>query len=132
MHRMTLKLSLLVALITVIVVGVYIRQPTRPTEDESRFIQACNNLNGKELTFENIKLFNGACAYLSDDGGVGIERCTDRHVRQYIQEKKEGKFIPYGDGSFAIWQKDDLNNVWICKITAFEPVIKAASEYYTD
>ena len=54
------------------------------------------------------------------------------HMQQYVQEKKADKFIPYGDGSFAISQRNDLNDVWICKIIAFEPVIKASTEYYTD
>ncbi len=108
-------------------------QYSRPTTtDELAFIQACDSLNGKSLTFENIAPLNGACAYQGADGGVGIESCTEDHVQQYIQSKKEKKFIPYGDGSFAVWQKDDLNDVWICKITDFEPIIITKAEYYSD
>lgn len=78
--NLKLILPLVLLFVPILVLAVYLRRPVQPTQEEQAFLQACNDLTGKHLTFETIKPLKGACAYLSSDGGVGIEPCTEHHV----------------------------------------------------
>ena len=49
------------------------------------FVQACRQLNGKELTYSNINSLHGNC-YLTCDQNmscVTVGKCEEKHLRQY-------------------------------------------------
>lgn len=53
------------------------------------FIQACRQLNGKELTYDNIKSLNGNCYKKCEPNGqcISIGKCEEKHIQQYIKLK---------------------------------------------
>lgn len=115
-----------------------------PSDAGANFVKACADLNGQNLTLENIKKLNGKIyvSYLDKNGtrNVGLESVRENYIDQYFKniETKEmiyekNPHIAIHNGSFDV-SRENLDNDWRCNIKADQQthVIRTTSYFQPD
>ena len=82
----------------------------QPPKTDSRFIQACSELNGKEFTYQNISNLHGRCY----DSGL-VRACTEKDIANYLNEFKSGKLEGKDYTKFDI-SEGGLDATWRCAL----------------
>ncbi len=85
-----------------------------PSDSQSKFVEACAELNGKELKIENIKKLGGRCHSGS------LQACTSENIT-----KLKDDIDPF----FVIYHKKDKDNTWSCRVDNDGNKIKAVPYY---
>ena len=73
-----------------------------PSNKQSEFVRACSELNGKELSSQNVHNLGGWCFV-----GGGLNLCADENIRRVKNNT---------DPFFNVYQKKQYESTWICAI----------------
>ncbi len=132
-----MKKKALVSLIFFLIAGYFmgvfrinlLNQIIGPSHSDTKFVGICGELNGKTFTFQNIQQLNGSCYVSTGNNSVGVERCHEQHVNDYLNRVKTGvelKILEISQGP--------LDGSWRCSLTYVEKdsTIKAVPNYAYD
>lgn len=79
--------------ITAVVISLFIivywSMSSKSSKENNIFINSCNELNGKEFTFQNIEPVKGYCYVHQDRKIIGVEQCAKSHIEEYLKFIKQ-------------------------------------------
>lgn len=101
------------------------------------FVKTCSDLNGQDLTLENIKKLNGNAFVGINPSGVGVGTLKEEYIEQYLTYLKTGQrsqtlrslAISTYDNSFTI-SRGALEGDWRCSIKIDASTKIKTSAYY--